>query len=329
MEVRELDVLVRGYQERAFSHNTVKAYKVHRKSYLTFCLRLGERPVPASPLLLCRYVAFLAKRLKFSSVRQYLNVVGLLHKECGLPNPLLNNYRLLMTLRGVRRVLGDTVCRKEPITPVLLFRLLRGLDVTNPRHAAVWAAALLMFFGLLRRSNVIPPSGALFDPQCHLKRDDLSLTPGGVRVTIRWSKTDQFRTRKRVIPYPRIKGHPLCPTQAVFNAFRLTPTAPPDGPAFPSGPAKGAPPISPTGFTSLVMAALRRAGVNTAGLGSHSFRRGGASFLWSVVGVDEGRIRELGDWASTAYTVYAVSDESGLKKTTGAMAAALPLHAPP
>ena len=99
-------MLVRGYQERAFSHNTVKAYKVHRKSYLSFCLQLGERPVPASPLLLCRYVAFLAKRLKFSSVRQYLNVVGLLHKECGLPNPLLNNYRVLMTLRGVHRVLG-------------------------------------------------------------------------------------------------------------------------------------------------------------------------------------------------------------------------------
>ena len=99
-----------------------------------------------------------------------------------------------------------------------------------------WAAALLMFFGLLRHSNVIPLSGA----QHHLKRDDLSLNPGGVRVTIRWSKTDQFRTRKRVIPYPRIKSHPLCPTQAVSNAFQLTPAAPPDGPAFPSGPAKGA-----------------------------------------------------------------------------------------
>ena len=112
--------------------------------------------------------------------------------------------------------------------------------------------------------------------------------------------------------------------QAVFHALRLTPNAPPAGPAFPSGPAPRAPPISPSGFTSLVMAALRWAGVDTTGLGSYSFRRGGASFLWSTVGIDEGRIRELADWASTAYTIYAVSDESGLRKTTAVMVAALP-----
>ena len=329
MDIAELDGLVKQYQERAFAHNTVQAYKVHRKCYLSFCLQLRERPVPASPLLLSRYVAYLAKRLKFSSLRQYLNIVNIMHKECGLPNPTVDNYPLQLTLRGARRMLGDTVCRKEPITPELLFRLLQGLNVNNPRHAGVWAMSLLMFFGLLRRSNVLPPSAKLFDPQCHLRRRDISVTLQGARVTIRWSKTDQFRTRKRVLPYPRIRGHLLCPTQAVFNALRLTPNAPPDGPAFPAGPAPGAPPISPSGFTSIVLTALRRAGIDTTGLGSHSFRRGGATFLWSVVGVDEGRIRDLGDWASTAYTVYAISDESSLRKTTEAMAAALPRRRQP
>ena len=89
--------------------------------------------------------------------------------------------------------------------------------------------------------------------------------------------------------------------------------------------------------------------MNTAGLGSHSFISHSSSHASSRGGelVSSGRLSVLlkggygvsewwfnavsatGDWASTAYTVYAVSDESGLKKTTGAMAAALPLHAPP
>ena len=143
-------------------------------------------PVPASPLLLCRYVAFLSRRLKYSSLKQYLNIVGLLYKEWGMASPL-DSYQLRLTLRGARRVLGDVVCRKEPFTPHLLCCLLRGLDITLPRQAAVWPAALCsLFFGLLRRSNVIPPSAALFD----LRREDLSLTRRGPRsqyAGLRWT----------------------------------------------------------------------------------------------------------------------------------------------
>ena len=51
-------------------------------------------PVPVEPEHLCQYVAFLARSLKVSSIQQYINIVGLLHKQLGLPNPLLNNWPL-------------------------------------------------------------------------------------------------------------------------------------------------------------------------------------------------------------------------------------------
>ena len=156
-------------------------------------------------------------------------------------------------------------------------------------------ACLLMFFGLLRRSNVLPPSGGVFDPLRHLRRSDVSFTSDGARLLFRWSKTDHFGSRPRVIPYPRIRGHPLCPTQALFHALRLTPAALPDGPLFVTRSAPQAPALSPAMFSKVFLSALRRSSADTTGLASHSFRRGGAVFLWSSAVWTRG---ESGSWGT-------------------------------
>lgn len=314
MDTSELDRQVAYFQEQALSVNTRKTYSAQLRSFLSFCRQLREPPVPASPLLLCRYAAFLMRRLKYSSIKQYFAVIALLHKHWGLENPCALNYMFKQTLQGIRRVLGDRPCRKEPFTIHHLKALLSRLDVTKVKQASVWAAALLMFFGLLRRSNVLCAKNS-FNPDLHLRRSDIVWGEKGLSLVIRWSKTDQFRNRKRIIPYPRMKQHQLCPTAAVFNALSLSDSATQDGPAFPG--------LTPRSFTATVLSALREAGFRTDGLGSHSFRRGGASFLWSVAGVHESQIRALGDWASTAYVLYTISSQEALRKTTSAMAEAI------
>lgn len=314
MDTTELDKQVAYYQGQALSVNTKRTYSTQLRSYLSFCERIGEAPIPASPLLLCRYAAFLTRRLRYSSIKQYFSVIVRIHKQLGLENPCVSSFPLRQTLQGIRRVLGDRPCRKEPITTSQLYSLLNYLNVFDAKHAMVWAAALLMFFGLLRRSNVLCTSQG-FDQRLHLRRRDLSFGKKGLSVTVHWSKTDQFRTRVRKIPYPRMRGHPLCPTSAVFNALNLTVGTPLDGPAFPG--------VTPQVFSSVVLTALQAAGVETAGLGSHSFRRGGATFLWSTAGVHESRIRALGDWASSAYVLYTISTEEALRKTTDALAEAI------
>lgn len=302
------------YQGQALSLNTRKTYSTQLKSYLRLCDLVGLPPVPASPLLLCRYAAYLSRRLKFTSIKQYFAVVGLMHKHWGLENPCTSGFMFRQTLQGIRRVLGDRPCRKEPITVSHLHAILSRPNMEDGDQALIWAAALLMFFGLLRRSNVLC-SDAGFDPALHLRRSDFSFGEKGVSLVIRWSKTDQFRTRKRIIPYPRMRGHPLCPTAAVFNAVNLTRSAALGGPAFPE--------ISPRKFTKVILSALEAGGFNSEGLGSHSFRRGGASFLWSNAGVHESKIRALGDWASSAYVLYTISSQEALRQTTTAMAEAI------
>lgn len=153
MDVRELDRQVAFFQGQALSVNTRRSYSSQLRSFLRFCHDIGESPLPASPLLLCRYAAFLTKRLKYSSVKQYFAVVALLHKHWGLENPCSSSYMFKQTLQGIKRVLGDRPCRKEPITISHLKSLLTHLNIKDGKQAMIWAAALLMFFGLLRRCN--------------------------------------------------------------------------------------------------------------------------------------------------------------------------------
>ena len=51
---------------------------------------------PVNPEHLCQYTAFLTHSLCVSSISQYHNVIGILHRQFGLPIkfPLLNNWPL-------------------------------------------------------------------------------------------------------------------------------------------------------------------------------------------------------------------------------------------
>lgn len=287
-----------------FAPSTKKTYQTHYRAYITFCEHIGVSPVPASPATLCRYVVFLARSLKYTSVRQYLNIVRLLHLEWGLDNPLENNFSLDCVLKGIRRGLGDCPARKLPITPELLQTIRSQLDLSSPFDCSVWAACLVMFFGMLRRSNVLAPSASKFDKTKHLRRQDCVFYPDAVRITISWSKVIQFKNRTLTLTFRRMPSALLCPVAAIFQAFRLTPHAPPDGPAFVAS--SGNPPFSPltpSSFVSKVKQCLQQAGVDPKQYAGHSFRRGGASWAYQV-GLPIETIRQIGDWRSYACLAY-------------------------
>ena len=186
-----LDSEVEQYRGAAFAKSTQKSYATHRRSFLTFCFECGYNPVPVQPEVLQRYVAYLARKLKFSSLKQYLNIIRFMQLEQGLPNPLEENHWLQLLLRGVRRVKGDSTTRKLPITPLLLLKIRSVLDLQDPNSTVFWAACLTTFFGMLRRSNVLPTPP--FSDTKHLRREDVLAYSWGLALKIRWSKTIQFR----------------------------------------------------------------------------------------------------------------------------------------
>lgn len=307
------------YQSQAWAPTTNKTYASQIKAYYAFCRQYNFIPVPAPPQQLSYYIAHLGRRLSYASIKQYLNAVRLLHESAGTQAPL-HEFSVRLTLRGLKRVKGDCPNRKAPITPQLLFRLLQNLDLSRPLHAAVYAAGLTLFFGVLRRANLIPPIDAPFDNSRHLRRRDVTINNSGATLLIRWTKTNQFRNKITILPLPRLPGHLLCPTQAIKHYFDLTSTADPDGPAWVIPGRKGLTPITPRQFVTVVKAALKDYSTN---IGGHSFRRGGATWLRQC-GVDIPLIKEIGDWATDAYMRYVVTPSSNIGQTIRVAAQTLP-----
>lgn len=151
------------YRAATFADNTIKTYNVHRRAYLEFCAKMGIPPVPVSAPVVAQYAAFLARRLKPSSVKQYLNIVRLMHLECNEPNPCADSWYLKSTLRGIERLKGCEVSRKHPISPEMLIAIRSVLSLSQAYDAMFWAVCLVLFFGTFRRSNLLPATKDKFD----------------------------------------------------------------------------------------------------------------------------------------------------------------------
>ena len=108
----ELDREVTGYRAATYAQSTKKSYSTHRKRYFAFCSQLGVAPVPASCSTIARYAAYLARCMKPASVRQYLNIIRVLHLENNLPNPLQDDWLVKSTLTGIDRLLGSPATRR-------------------------------------------------------------------------------------------------------------------------------------------------------------------------------------------------------------------------
>ena len=118
--------------------------------------------MPASTTNICFYAAFLARSLKYTSVKQYISTIGLLHKEFGLTNPLTDNYFLSSLLNGIRRVKGDSVNQKLPITLDLLFRVFKLLNFRSSIHSSFWAICLIAFLACFANPIFFPQLKHIF-----------------------------------------------------------------------------------------------------------------------------------------------------------------------
>ena len=298
-----LDAEIVNFRAECYALSTKKAYSCHKKKYIEFCLRCGYNPVPVSSVNLYRYVAYLARTLKPSSISKYLNIVRLMHLEAGLENPLVNNWGLDTILKGIKRVKGAEVIRKMPITPQILLKIQSILELQVIEDAVFWAACLVAFFGLLRKSNLFPPSAGGHDPSKHLSRDHFVFRPWGIELLVNWSKNNQYRERTVSIPLVNLPGHKLCPVTAVKWAFNLTISASTRGPAFVVNSKKGLKPLLYSCFVNKLKRSLSKIGLDSKQFSSHSFRRGGASWA-AQIGLSGEMIQMMGDWHSDAYLLY-------------------------
>ena len=291
---------VAAYRTLTYADNTKKSYSTHLKQYFKFCTMIGRPPVPAPQEMIAQYAAFLARRLKPVSVRQYMNIIRLLHLEASLPNPMQDNWYIRTTLTGIERMHGVPVKRRTPVTPQLLMDMSRLLNLSVLYDGMFWAASLLMFYGLLRKSNLFPNDKKGFDGKKQFMRSDFATkADGSIIVNVKYSKTNQFQKRPfelSLLPF----NHLLSPGAAVNHAFRVC-RLPPDAPAFVS--CELGTPMTGSNFNTTLKQLVKRMGLDPSTYSSHSFRRGGAS--WALrCGIPGEIVQQLGDWQSDCYKQY-------------------------
>ena len=248
-----------------------------------------------------RYAAVLARTLKYHSVKQYLHIVKTLHSEWGLADPLAGDYYLQCTVRGIQCNLGEAQNHKAPLTPELLIQILSKLDLNRLEDAAFWASLLLMFFAMLRVSNVLCKVTSC-DHSRHLIPSDLHFHHKGMDLAVRSTKTIQFQGRRLIYPFRKSTADTvLCPIKAVVLYLALSPPLPPSGPLFVSS--GSGQPLTATTLATRLKTILKDLGITAGVISCHSARRGGACLAYKLqIPIDT--IRLIGDWRSNCYMKY-------------------------
>jgi hypothetical protein len=149
----------------------------------------------------------------------------------------------------------------------------------------------------------VPRSTSDFDGILFLRRRDIKFLDDGVLLKVRRSKTNQYGEKKVRIPIPKIPSSPICPVLALETLFSVAKVLPSE-PAFSYGPFLF---VTYGDLLKALKFLVEQIGLDPEDYGTHSLRRGGATFAASC-GTPAAYIKLQGDWASECYTRYIALD---------------------
>ena len=209
-------------------------------------------------------------------------------------------------MQGLKRRLARTPFQVLPINPSVLKLMYREINISKKEDLALWCSYLVAFYCFFRKANTVPKDSK-FDPSKILTRENIGIDTEKrmVYVYCGFSKSNQFRKKDMMIPIPA-NDDPSLDLYRHVVLLMETVQAPTDAPAFTYGQGRF---IGYSQFTNRLKQILRKAGLNPDLFSGHSFRRGGASFLFSS-GASQLMVQVLGGWSSLVYTRYLFMNES-------------------
>ena len=295
-QLRCNNVLTQGFR---YAKNSARNVLSHIRTFLFFCRFYGLSALPASATTLMYFSELMALTVSYAHIKNLLSSVKFLHEAYNLKYPS-NNFNLDTTLQGLKRKLAKTPNQVLPINPTILREIYVHLNMEKRQDLALWCSFLVAFFCLFRKKNVVPESDKP-DTEKTLRRKhiEVDLENNVVLIYCNFSKTNQFGASDLVIPVPGNEDPMLDLVKHLSKLFNIVqPDA--DAPAFSYGQNKF---ISYKLFTDRLKSLLALSGYNPALYSGHSFRRGGASFLYQVGGSIL-QIMSSGDWSSSCFTRY-------------------------
>ena len=258
--------------------------------------------LPVDENTLVQYAAYLARSIKYSSIKSYLAAVRHLHIRNGYELDLKKFPRLQLICRGIKRSQGCSTRVRLPITIhhlKLFFCLLTIPHTSNYDSLMIWAAMTLAFFGFMRLGELT--CNSRYSLETHLSPSDVrflptSSNPHYMSIQVKISKTDPFRIGHTLLLGKTNQS--LCPVNAMKTYLGFRTNTP--GPLFQY---QSGTPLTKDALTSETRSLLAMSGLNPAHYAGHSYRIGAATAAASV-GLPPWLIKTLGRWSSDCYERY-------------------------
>ena len=221
-----------------------------------------------------------------------------LYLQRGLTDPTKDNYTLRCIIKGQKRERNEGTSTKLPITPELLHHFAKNTNKSSPKQVAFMTAALISFFGFLRKANVT--SNDPNDPSpLTIKDIKFEKETYTLWITLHHTKTIQLGEREIIIPIAGSKESTIDPIKWLKLHLKLSPPTSEKSKLFS---------FSHKEFTTRTKSAIRNCGIDPDKYSGHSYRRGGATFAFSK-GAPTEWIKQIGDWKSEAYLRYISIDK--------------------
>ena len=290
-------------QASLFAEGTKRNHKSNITQFLYFCLKFNRPVCPTDRDTLMAFARLESLTISFGTLKNIFSSIRFLHQAKNQTFPD-DDWQLESTLKALKRELSGAPLQTLPITPEILLKMYVFVDIESPKGIADWSAFLTSFYCMLRKGSAVPKALEKFNPEKDLSRKKVSIPAGaGVAlVMMNYSKTNQFGNKNVVIPMLK---NPVLALDPVYHLTQLITRFPVEGnqPAFSyieKGKMKC---VTYQGFTKELKRLLCLAGLKADNFSGHSFRRGGATYLYRL-GADPLLIQASGDWASDCYTRY-------------------------
>ena len=303
VDLSQLDRDVSSVIGMAWAQNTKSVRNSQWKKFLTFCGDNELTPIPAEPNTIARFLVYIARSVKYSTVNNHLSAIIKLHQYYGYSANFRDAFLIQLVLKGIKRQIGDTSVHKIPLTPQQLLAIYDKMDMKDPYVHALWTGIVFSFRTLLRKSNILPDSASKHEHV--LRRSDITTTSSGLMVRVHSTKTLQYKERVLEIPVETVRGSPLCAVTLLCEHFSMFPMHQ-DSFLLYKQSGKGLIPIVYKELLDFIKSVVPMIGLNPNDVGFHSMRHSGAAHLHSI-GIPLEDIRCVGDWRSLAVLTYLIT----------------------
>lgn len=292
-----------GIHTSALAPSTIRSRRKQSENYVTFMVAHDADPLAPEVYDLLQFSRYLfTKCTSTQTVRNNISGAKTWVDEMGGDTAPFKSRDMSLMIKGGSRASSHVPRRAPALTPDMIKYISDYLDRAGNYGTVPRAAILIGFFSMIRQSNLLSPSARSWGGPHTLRRRDIRVVPGGLRLDIISSKTIHLRQQATSLFIPSITGSRYCPTEAWARAARLAPGRPED-PAFITTSKK---PLTPYALTNIMRGALTHMGVDTPqAFTLHGLRRGAAQVCHDLK-VNTEHIMAQGTWRSAAIRAYTI-----------------------